>query len=81
MSREQQMFDEQAAAALGVTVDQLHRMRAQHQRFMQAFDVMQYQESPRTWGTVDFAIEQTLSRKRRERANDVLKLRERMSRR
>jgi hypothetical protein len=69
MSREQQMFDEKAAAALGVTVETLQRMRAQHHRFMEQFDTAQYLEDPRAWGTVDYAIEKTLERKRHERMN------------
>ena len=67
MTNEQRAFDEQAAKALGVSVRQLERMRFQHQRFMQDLTVREYLESPRTWGTVDTAIEQALTRKRNER--------------
>lgn len=67
MTKEQREFEEQAAKALGVSVHHLRRMQAQHQRFMRELTEREYLESPRTWGTVDTAIEQVLARKRKER--------------
>ena len=61
--------EQQAAAILGVGLDQYLRMRQSYVRFMEMFDQLQYLEDPRAWGTVDTAIDLALARKRRERAN------------